>query len=277
MTLLVLDLFCGAAGGWSTGLHMAGGFTTVAACEADAWRRDRFLRNFPNVRMYSDVRRLTAKQLAADGCAVDALVGSPPCGDASEANTSGKGVEGARTGLFFDALRIAGELGGAATGPRWVALENVPGIRGRGADRVLHEMEALGYESRSIVVGSRHVGARHIRDRVFFVGNAPLVSAHADEIGRDTGRAKGRQANKGREDPPGPHYAGPFAVAGPRRHARDDGPVFSGRMADGVSEELARDGLAAYGDCVDPRVIRMLGLAILSAEQMISSQSEVPK
>jgi DNA (cytosine-5)-methyltransferase 1 len=31
-----LDLFCGAADGWSLGLHRAG-FTTVAACET--WRR----------------------------------------------------------------------------------------------------------------------------------------------------------------------------------------------------------------------------------------------
>jgi len=36
-----LDLFCGAAGGWSLGLHRAG-YRTVAACEIDDWRRSVF-------------------------------------------------------------------------------------------------------------------------------------------------------------------------------------------------------------------------------------------
>lgn len=34
----VLDLFAGAAGGWTLGLHRAG-FVTVAACEIVPWRR----------------------------------------------------------------------------------------------------------------------------------------------------------------------------------------------------------------------------------------------
>ena len=34
----VLDLFSGAAFGWSLGMHRAG-YRTVAACEADPWRR----------------------------------------------------------------------------------------------------------------------------------------------------------------------------------------------------------------------------------------------
>lgn len=37
----VLDLFCGAAGGWSLGLHRAG-YRTIAACEIDPWRREVF-------------------------------------------------------------------------------------------------------------------------------------------------------------------------------------------------------------------------------------------
>jgi DNA (cytosine-5)-methyltransferase 1 len=36
--MAVLDLFSAASGGWSLGMHRAG-FTTVAACEIEAWRR----------------------------------------------------------------------------------------------------------------------------------------------------------------------------------------------------------------------------------------------
>ena len=35
----VLDLFAGAAGGWSLGLRRAG-YRTVAMCEIDPWRRE---------------------------------------------------------------------------------------------------------------------------------------------------------------------------------------------------------------------------------------------
>lgn len=159
-----LDLFCGAAGGWSLGLHRAG-VTTVAACEIDEWRRSVFSANNPNVRMYADVRELTATRLMDDlGCLPDWVVGSPPCQDASTANTKGRGVDGARTGLFFEAIRLIDGIR-----PSWACLENVPGIRTRGADRVLSELEAIGYACWPVVVGAWHAGAPHRRNRVWFI------------------------------------------------------------------------------------------------------------
>ena len=83
----VLDLFSGACGGWSLGLHRAG-FETVAACEFDPWRRAVFAQNFPGVKLYDDVRSLTADRIVSDlGYFPDCVVGSPPCQDASAANT----------------------------------------------------------------------------------------------------------------------------------------------------------------------------------------------
>lgn len=98
-----LDLFCGAAGGWSLGMHRAG-YTTVAACEIDPWRRAVYSHNFPDARMYEDVREVTAAGLVRDlGALPDIIVGSPPCQDASTAARERAGVDGARTGLFFEA------------------------------------------------------------------------------------------------------------------------------------------------------------------------------
>jgi hypothetical protein len=74
-----LDLFAGAAAGWSLGLHRAG-FETVAACEIDPWRRACFANNFPRARMYEDVKTLTAARLLSDlGYLPEIIVGSPPC------------------------------------------------------------------------------------------------------------------------------------------------------------------------------------------------------
>ncbi|WKB52981.1 DNA cytosine methyltransferase [Eleftheria terrae] len=181
----VLDLFCGAAGGWSLGLHRAG-FTTVAACEIDPARRGAFAHNNPGVRMYDDVRTVTAARLLGDlGYLPDVICGSPPCQDASTANHKGRGIDGERTGLFRDFVRIVGEVR-----PRWVAAENVPGIRTRGADWVLDALAAEGYACWPLMVGAVHAGAPHLRQRVWF------VAVHADQIGRDEGKPRRPQRER---------------------------------------------------------------------------------
>lgn len=171
-----LDLFCGAAGGWSLGLHRAG-FQTVAACEVDPWRRAVFGRNNPGVVLYDDVRTLNAARLIRDlGFLPDIIAGSPPCQDASAANTKGRGVDGERTGLFFDAVRIVREVR-----PRWVLFENVPGLRTRGYDRVHDALEAASYTVWPLVVGAVHAGAPHLRKRVWIVA---LAKSAQEQMGR---------------------------------------------------------------------------------------------
>ena len=72
--MTLLDLFSAAAGGWTLGLHRAG-FTTIAACESVDWRRTLYAENNPGVRLYDDVRTLTAERLAADlGALPDVVV-----------------------------------------------------------------------------------------------------------------------------------------------------------------------------------------------------------
>lgn len=173
----VLDLFCGAAGGWSLGMHRAG-YTTVAACEFDPARRAAFAHNNPGVRMFDDVRTLSAARIVgALGYFPELVVGSPPCQDASTANASGKGIDGERTGLFKDFVRIVGE-----GRPHWVAAENVTGLRTRGADWVLNAFQEIGYTCWPLVVGAVHAGAPHKRHRVWF------IAADATQVGRRTRR-----------------------------------------------------------------------------------------
>lgn len=161
----VLDLFSAAAGGWSLGMHRAG-FTTVAACEVEAWRRALYSENNPEVRMYDDVRTLTATRLRDDlGRLPSIVVGSPPCQDISSANTKGRGVEGERSGLYFEAVRLIGEIR-----PRWFALENSSNLRTRGADAVLAALEALGYACWAVVVRAGDIGANHERPRAWLIG-----------------------------------------------------------------------------------------------------------
>lgn len=191
--LRVLDLFSAAAGGWTLGLHRAG-FVTVAACEIVEWRRILYAGNNPHVRLYDDVRSLTAGRLVSDlGMLLDVIAGSPPCQDISPANTKGRGVDGERSGLYFEAIRLIGECR-----PRWFALENSFNLRTRGADRVLAALEALGYAVEPCVVAAAHIGANHERKRSWLIGHDPgqiadaglAIATGRDAYGRRRGRAK---------------------------------------------------------------------------------------
>jgi len=192
----VLDLFSAAAGGWTLGLHEAG-FVTVAACEAVAWRRAIYAENNPGIPIYDDVNTLTGERIQRDlGFLPDVVVGSPPCQDISAANAAGQGVDGARSGLFFQATRIVGEVR-----PRWVALENSSNLRTRGADRVLGELEALGYTCEAFVVGADDIGADHERKRSWIVGFDPEQVANTARLGRQ-GRRSWRRRKDGDNAPP---------------------------------------------------------------------------
>lgn len=170
----VLDLFCGAAGGWSLGMHRAG-YRTVAACEIDPWRLSVFAANNPGVLMLEDVRDVSARSLrAALGYLPEVIVGSPPCQDASVANHRGKGTGGARTGLFSEFVRLVREIR-----PLWFAAENVPGLRARGADWIFSSLAAAGYATWPIVVGADDIGAPHERKRVWIIGVPAIVAADA--------------------------------------------------------------------------------------------------
>ena len=183
----VLDLFSAAAGGWSLGMHRAG-FTTIAACEVEAWRRALYAENNPHVRLYDDVRTLTADRLLGDlGRLPAVVVGSPPCQDISSANTKGRGVDGARSGLYFEAVRVIGEVR-----PRWFALENSANLRTRGADAVIAALEAIGYACWPCVVRAGDIGANHERPRAWLIGCDLDQVADADGIGRHEGWSGGR-------------------------------------------------------------------------------------
>lgn len=178
----VLDLFSAAAGGWSLGMHRAG-YRTIAACEVIDWRRTLYSENNPGVPVYDDVTTLTADRLIRDGVGLpDIVVGSPPCQDISSANTKGKGVDGERSSLYFEAVRLIKECR-----PRWFALENSANLRTRGADRVVDALAAIGYTCWPFVVSAGDIGANHERKRSWLVG---FRIADADGIGRDDGRSR---------------------------------------------------------------------------------------
>jgi len=171
----VLDLFSGI-GGFSLGLERAG-MRTVAFCEIEPYCRAVLAKHWPDVPCYTDVRELTAAQLAADGIAVDLICGGFPCQDISVAG-KGAGLAGARSGLWSHYARLIGELR-----PKYVIVENVAALLSRGLAEVLGELATLGYDAEWHCIPASHVGAPHRRDRIWII-----AYPQCDELWNEPGR-----------------------------------------------------------------------------------------
>jgi DNA (cytosine-5)-methyltransferase 1 len=250
----VLDLFSGI-GGASLGLHWAG-MRTVAFCERDRFCQGVLRRQWPGVPVYDDVRALTGQRLRDDGVPwADLLVGGFPCQDISLAGR-GAGITGARSGLWTDMERLVAECR-----PRWVVAENVPGLRGRGADRVCAGLEALGYTCWPLLVGAVHAGAPHRRQRVWIVArNAADAACPGLEVGQRG--AAGQAARRQEMGLPVERRGGWPAESGDRR------------VDDGVPARV--DRLKALGNAIVPANAAMVGRAILAAEAAVYGTAGPP-
>jgi DNA (cytosine-5)-methyltransferase 1 len=119
-------------------------------------------RYWPNAAQHVDIRDVGRAELGS----VDVLFGGFPCQDISVAG-NGAGLEGERSGLWYEFRRIIGDLR-----PRIVFVENVPAITSRGGTTVIAHLAALGYDARWGIVGAADAGAPHQRDRWFCVAYA---------------------------------------------------------------------------------------------------------
>ncbi len=248
MKYRVLDLFSGI-GGFSLGLERTGGFETVAFCEIEPFCRRVLAKHWPEVPCYDDVRTLTAERLAADGIAVDVICGGFPCQDISDAGRR-VGIEGARSGLWSEIARLAGELR-----PDFIVVENVAALLSRGLGTVLGDLATLGFDAEWHCVPAYYAGADQQRDRVWILAY-PEGSQEGSAVARYCGgeadrgwalkasQAGGRTGLRGWQD----------RVAEPRM----------GRVVDGFPGCV--DRLAALGNAVVPQIPELIGRAILQAE-----------
>lgn len=164
-----LDLFSGIGG---LTLALAPWVRPIAYCENDRYAQsvllsrmhDGMLHRAP---IWDDVRSLRGDMLPGP---VDVISAGFPCQDLSCAGL-GAGLEGERSGLFFDVSRLAEEVK-----PALLFLENVPAIRTRGAQVVCESLAGLGFDCRWMVISAEDVGAPHRRSRWF------LLAAHPDRL-----------------------------------------------------------------------------------------------
>ena len=153
------SLFSGI-GGFELGLERAiPGSRTIWQVEQDAFCQKVLQKHWPDAKIYDDVVGVGVSNLEP----VDVLCGGFPCQGISNAGKK-EGLEDERSGLWWEMLRIIGELE-----PRVVVLENVAALFVRGISDVLGSLASIGYDAEWTIVSAAECGAPHRRDRVFIV------------------------------------------------------------------------------------------------------------
>jgi DNA (cytosine-5)-methyltransferase 1 len=160
-----LDLFSGIGG---ISLALKDYVRPIAYCEINSYCQSVLLSQMArgNIRtapIWDDITALDAGEFESE---VDVIYGGFPCQDISTLG-HGKGLEGERSGLFFEIVRISNEIH-----PTFIFLENVPAITSKGGVQVVKEITKMGYDARWITITANSVGALHKRERWFLLAHS---------------------------------------------------------------------------------------------------------
>ena len=162
---------------------------------------------------------------------VDCVAGGSPCQDLSVAGKRA-GLDGERSGLFFQFVRIVEEVR-----PGFVFWENVGGATSA-LPRVFDAFAALGYSGKAVKIRASDVGASHQRARVFLLGK--LADPDRGGVRGEPGRTGGTFGT----DAPKPSDAR-LDVANAARDGRREGRAEpEAKGVAGVDGAGARDALA---------------------------------
>jgi len=158
--LKFIELFAGI-GGFRLGLERAG-HTCVWANEMDPYACRVYRKNWPDGTLYEgDIRTVDSAIIPSH----DLLVGGFPCQPVSLAGR--RKAQKDERWLWPEIARIF-----RVSRPRYILLENVPGLLSAGMGDVLRDLADGGYDAEWDCLPAAAVGAPHLRYRVFIVAHA---------------------------------------------------------------------------------------------------------
>jgi len=236
------SLFAGI-GGFDLGFERAG-MTCKWQVEIDEYANRVLAKHWPHVHRERDIRETGPHNLER----VDVICGGFPCQDISYAG-EGAGLDGARSGLFFEAVRVVRELQ-----PRIVVLENVAALLTRGLDRVLGTLAEIGFDAEWHSLSASSLGLPHLRARLFII-------AYPSSEGRERPVYDNSLSRSAKA---------PFAVNGHRgvgewlQMVRSRGRV---RSVDGLSVGVERSRLKGAGNAVVPQIAELIGRRVVKSLQ----------
>jgi DNA (cytosine-5)-methyltransferase 1 len=218
--------------------------------EIDPFCRRVLEKHWPDVRRFEDVREVGQHNLEA----VDLICGGFPCQDLSIAGRRA-GLEGERSGLWFEFARIIRQIR-----PRWVVVENVPGLlsidNGQGFGTVLRDLAESGYDAEWRIISACEFGAPHTRERLFIVAYPTSSRQQGDKRSIIL-----QKVHNGAFETLDTWNGSSHPYSNIQERMATPGTC---RVFDGVSSELAiRPALRVFGNAVVPQVAEWIGRRIV--------------
>lgn len=161
----VASFFAGI-GGFDLGLERSG-MVIVFHCEIKPFCKKVLRKHWPEVKFIDDINNVEPIDVPES----ELWSGGFPCQDLSLANQGKRrGLKGARSGLFYRFAELV-----EAKLPRWLVIENVPGLlnshAGRDFQILLHTLDELGYCVSWRVLDAKYFGTPQRRRRVYVVAS----------------------------------------------------------------------------------------------------------
>ncbi|MDP3551766.1 MAG: DNA (cytosine-5-)-methyltransferase [Novosphingobium sp.] len=291
--------FFAGVGGFDLGFQQAG-LSPAFHCEIDEYCQKVLKRHWPTVPLHGDINSLVPEEIPN----AELWSAGWPCQDLSHANSKREGLDGRRSGLFFKFAELA-----AIKKPRWIVLENVSGLlsadNGRDFERVIDELEEIGYLGIWFSCNLLSVGIPQNRERVFLIGSykselsykfytdsSELLRDYPTRAARWSGRKAGSELSESSlsDDPLLVQRRGGFgytkaasfsptlrAQTGRHQGGHTDRPIVCGqkldlervRETDGVPRGMDGRRGRFIGNAVAPPIAKFIGSRILEIEREV--------
>jgi DNA (cytosine-5)-methyltransferase 1 len=260
VTKLTMGSMFAGIGGMELGFEATGQIETKWQVEIDDYANQILAQHWPGVARWKDVRTFPPRP--AKDWSVDIIAGGFPCQDISTANGKAEGLDGERSGLFAEIIRVARIIQ-----PRAIVLENVAALYFRGMDRVLGELAQIGYDAEWHCVSAASVGAPHRRDRVFIIAtNAGSIRCNARRP-KQSLQGVGPYGKTFVADTDGPYskrggLPGGISAENPDAHGAGTGSRTQEELADTTSQRQPGPGVLGRSEHKTPDTNRKANNAI---------------
>ena len=240
--------------GWENKLH----------CEFEDYKKEKLKINFPNSISYGDISKTDFTIYRGS---INILTGGFPCQDASIAKQHGEGqqgLQGSRTGLFYEMCRAIREIK-----PKYIVAENVANILktngGKDFTAILSELSAMGYNAEWRVCRASEIGAPHHRARLYLVAYPSSIRLQQNETFFSF-----------LQETPSSFTWKPYGTAIQISRSSQwlsEPPILC--LDDGISSKLVRQQLHGYGNAIVPQVALQIFKAIQQYEDLQNNTSNI--
>jgi len=253
MSIKIGSLFSGI-GGFELGFERAiPNAETIWQVEQDKFCQKVLKKHWTNAKIYDDVKTITKDNVEP----IDILLGGFPCQDISNAKTNGKGLDGEKSGLWWEMHRIIQELQ-----PTIVCMENVAAIRKKGLKEVVESLADIGYDCEwTIIQSGAQFGAPHQRRRWFAVAYPNSNRPQKND------NKQSRLDHKGQGIWDDATSSGSITGNDQRTNywKQNPHPTPVRRMGDGISGKLDSNRIKALGNAIVPQASQYIAECILKS------------